>query len=80
MSRYIGKPESATQANGTVEYGFDHACGYFIQVFDGEDECVVDMDSKFNGLSGSALAGKLQALHIRIPEEHVLSMMMDMPF
>ena len=59
MSRYSSKT-----ANGlSVTYGFDHACGYFLQVFDNNvnnDEPIIDVDSLFDGLSGIHLMERLK--------------------
>lgn len=54
MSRYHTSREGQT-----IAYGFDHACGYFYQVFDAEDELIREEDSFFNNLTGPRLAETL---------------------
>lgn len=51
----------------SVTYGFDHACGYFIQfekvtIDDFEEEELIDIDSMFYGLFGSDLGYILNKL------------------
>lgn len=39
-----------------LAYGYDHACGYFVQVKpEGADEWAIDYDSLFDGLTGGEL-------------------------
>ena len=73
----------------SIEYGFDHACGYFLQLFPrseeanncledmGVEECI-DMDSLFGGITGSDLGYFLNL--IKGNKEHVDACFMDLPF
>ena len=56
----------------TVAFGFDHASGYFLQVitslvWDEEDEiyeeCILDLDSMFSGLTGWQLGYLVSTIH-----------------
>lgn len=83
MSRYIGTLDEVTVKliEKRVVYGYDRmVCGYFIQVFNAEDECVVDKDSFFHGLTGVQLREMLVGEGVVIPEAHEQAMMLDMPF
>lgn len=82
MSRYERKvnglqnmPEATI-----VSYGYDHACGFFIQVLDKDDELLLDRDSMFNDLTGAALASHLKQFEVDVPAMHFTSMMLDLPF
>ena len=76
-----------------IVYGFDHACGYFIQFFP-EDEIAkinaarinycsdldggyIDIDSLFDGLSGSQLGFMLKLFNAN--EDHVELAYLDLP-
>lgn len=74
MSRY----NTVTKRGNPVFYGYDHACGYFYQEFDKDDEdnCLVDQDSLFNGLTGVGLALMLEGI---APDKHISNAMMDLP-
>lgn len=73
----------------SVEYGFDNACGYFLQLFprDGKaeecleemelDECI-DMDSLFGGITGSDLGYFLKLICGN--KNHIDACFMDLPF
>ena len=56
----------------TVAFGFDHLCGYFLQVitslvWDEEheiyEECILDLDSLFSGLRGWQLGYLIKTIH-----------------
>lgn len=56
----------------TVAFGFDHLCGYFMQVItsfvDEEtdeiyEECILDLDSMFSGLRGWQLGYLVETIH-----------------
>ena len=55
----------------TVAFGFDHLCGYFVQVItslvDADDEiyedCILDLDSMFSGLKGWQLGYLIRTIH-----------------
>lgn len=74
MSRY-----TATANDGKhVAYGYDHALGYFIQVYDPcLEEPILDQDSVFGGLTGAKLAMKLRDLGIT--SKHESYMLLDLP-
>jgi hypothetical protein len=81
MSRY-----SLIQPNGdVVSYGFDHACGYFIQVQKPDDDVPsVDLDSVGMGttnegpMSNSAMLEQFEAYGV--PVMHRTMLALDMPF
>ncbi len=62
-------------------YGYDHATGYFIQVFDPEDEdnLLVDEDSMFTCLNNGRLLTLLEKNHIVIPQIHLNKITLDLP-
>ncbi len=73
----------------SVEYGFDNACGYFLQLFprnedaencmeDMELEECIDIDSLFGGITGSDL-GYFLKLICGNPN-HADACFMDLPF
>lgn len=74
MSRY----NTVTKRGNPVSYGYDHVCGYVYQEFDKDDEdnCLVDLDSLFGGLTGVKLAAMLEGIARR---QHVDTVMMDLP-
>jgi hypothetical protein len=90
MSRYTFQKTDDQNNPVWISYGFDHACGYFYQEFDAEDECLLDLDSLFGGLTGVQLAEHLCGKeNIPLPEEtpphdipshHITRMMLDLPF
>lgn len=75
-----------------VSYGYDHACYYFVQlepnevieeVLDEPDEEnewpeVIDIDSVFDGLTGSDLGYFLRKCGA--PHDHVENCFLDLPF
>ena len=79
MSRY-----TFLDSQKTVSFGFDHATGYFVQVWlqGDEEECPsTDLDSAFDGLTHCCLQDVLEELgiphngpisaaqpHIKVPE------------
>jgi hypothetical protein len=65
-----------------VAYGFDHATGYFIQVFeapdeDGEDVLSVDECSMFSKLTKGKMVDLMQ--EHELPQEHIDQVLMDLP-
>lgn len=40
---------------GSLAYGLDHALGWFFQLFDANEEILIDEDTMFTGLSESRL-------------------------
>lgn len=82
-----------TPARGEWEvvYGFDHACGYFLQLFPvdvdakvivtkmtGEENGCIDIDSLFSGFSGLQLGYFLKINKINFQYEDMC--FLDMPF
>jgi len=75
-----------------IAYGFDHACGYFIQFFPkdelaedcvmyinrGLDEECINLDSMFDRLSGLELGFILKLLHA--DQNHIDMCYMDLSF
>lgn len=66
-----------TGRNHLVAYGYDHACGYFLQLFDDADECV-EYDSLFQNLTGAELAYFLSLFGGN--PYHIELAYVDMPF
>ena len=63
MSRYTTTIEKeAVQVK--VAWGYDHACGFFFQLFDAEGECIEDLDSLFDGLTIERLCKLLDAVGV----------------
>ncbi|MBY8999055.1 MAG: hypothetical protein KGD60_15115 [Candidatus Thorarchaeota archaeon] len=69
--------------NATVSYGFDHACGYFIQVFDpvDPDSLILDKDSFFDGMNKTGMLETFIAMEIKemIPDTHIEAITLDLP-
>ena len=62
----------------SVSYGFDHACGYFIQLMDITDEDLFyDLDSLFTGLTGVKLGYFLKKYSIN--SIHSQTCFLDLP-
>lgn len=63
-----------------VDYGFDHALGYFLMGFDIQEpeEVAFDFDSMFHGLTGSGLAYFLHMYNAS--EAHIYMASMDREF
>ena len=74
MSRYTAKKNNGN----SVAYGYDRVCGYFYQEFDEEDDCIVDLDSMFNKLTGVKLAERLEDTTAR--KDHIKKCYLDLPF
>ena len=79
MSRYTKKLDNGKE----VAYGFDHATGYFFQVFDvpdddGEDHLLIDECSMLTNMSNGKM---LELMNIyELPESHIESVAMDLSF
>lgn len=76
MSRYDLDVERVATGEivSKLSYGFDHAVGYFLQIFDLDGECVVDWDA-LTGFTGKDLATFLSAARNNggeIPMRHIL--------
>ena len=67
----------------SVAYGFDHACGYFIQAVDPNDpdKLVYNEDSMFTGLTGGGMLDAFEEMGIydRIPQHHKRAAALDLP-
>ena len=80
MSRYVVPQEDGK----SVAYGFDHATGYFFQVFaaekdeDGEDILLVDEDSMFTEMSNAKMLSLMTSYNL--PEVHCQAVALDIPF
>ena len=63
-----------------VDYGFDHALGYFLMGFDIQEpeEVAFDFDSIFHGLTGSSLGCFLKKY--KAPKEHIDMCFLDRDF
>lgn len=81
MSRYFKQIE---EKNLSVAYGFDHAMGYFFQVFDeskldnDEERLIIDEDSLLTGMSN----GRMLELMVEyaVNENHRSAVALDLPF
>lgn len=81
MSRYSVQAKQEMSPIVKIVYGYDHACGYFYQEYDGDGECVKDVDSAFGKLTGVGLAEMLvnSCKPEHLNRNHIYAMMMDMP-
>ena len=81
MSRYKVTATIPSGETAEAAYGYDHATGYFIQVFDPKDEdnLLVDEDSMFTGLGNYKLLALLDHYHITIPLSHTDKISGDWP-
>lgn len=72
MSRF-----NAVSNNGrSFVYGFDHVFAYFIQEFDPNGECVLDIDT----LSHGTFLAKCEEFAIVLPKQHRMEAVLDLPF
>lgn len=79
MSRYTIKLENGH----TVNYGFDHALGYWIDEIDpGADLPVWEISSAFDGVDGLAIVAKLHELELneQVPFDHYACMCLGFVF
>jgi hypothetical protein len=64
-----------------VAYGYDHACGYFLQVKpESADDWVVDLDGLFDGLDGVELLHLFGVLRLPVADRVVMRLMEDLEF
>jgi hypothetical protein len=80
MSRFVETNEQSKE----IAYGFDHATGYFFQVFDGVDEDgedVVELDecSLFTGMSNGRMLELMQKYNVGTQEQRD-KVTLDLPF
>ena len=69
----------------SIAYGFDKATGYFFQKFDENDSSkkeqeylVLDECSTFTGMSKSRMMELMEKYEVE--EEHILNVVLDLPF
>ena len=78
MSRYTKELDNGKE----VAYGWDHATGYFLQVFDvpdddGEDNLLIDECSMFTKMSNGKMIELMNVYEL--PESHLELVAMDLP-
>jgi hypothetical protein len=78
MSRYIKELENGK----TVAYGYDHALGYFFDVFDvpdddGVENLLIEESSLLTKMSNGKM---LELMNVyELPESHIEQVAMDLP-
>ena len=76
MSRYVIEKEDGSE----IAYGFDHALGFFVQLFeydkDGRVNVTIDMD-RLNSSRGDVLE---KCTELGVPDEHLERISLDLPF
>ena len=85
MSRYHLPIPQFEHDNIVVEarlaYGFDHAAGYFYQIYAIDEAIPVESkDSVFDGLSRGELLERFDALEVLLPDAHRAAIALDLPF
>ncbi len=78
MSRYVKQLENGKE----VAYGFDHALGYYLQVFDvpdedGEDVLLIDESSMLTRMSNGKMIELMDVYNL--PESHIEMVASDLP-
>ena len=78
MSRFTKQLEDGKE----VAYGFDHAFGYFLDVFDGEtedgeDNIIVQESSFATRLTNGRMVELM--MEYDLPEDHIHMVAMDLP-
>jgi hypothetical protein len=78
MSRYTKQLEDGR----SVAYGYDHAIGYFIDVFgipdeEGISESLVEESSMFTNMSNGKMIELMDLF--ALPESHIEQVAMDLP-
>jgi hypothetical protein len=78
MSRYTSKDGQGR----LVVYGFDHALGYYFDIYPGDDEEEepVEQQSWFTGLTGGKMMDEFGRRGIKVPEDHWHAAAGDDPF
>jgi hypothetical protein len=77
MSRYIKKIDEHVE----VAYGFDHAFGYFYDVYDNrkpEKDEIIESGSSLYGMNNLVIAEKLMGLGV--DKKHTDCIFLDLPF
>lgn len=76
MSRYVVKSNEKVN----FIYGFDHALGYFYEIWDknNDETPLVEKTYLFNKLSKSEMAEKMEEYGAKW--EHIQSLALDVPF
>ena len=85
MSRYhLPIPQfehDNTIVEATLAYDFDHAAGYFYQIYAIDEAVPVESkDSFFDGLSRGELLERFDTLMIMLPDTHRAAIALDLPF
>lgn len=85
MSRYhLQIPQfehNDTIIEAMFAYGFDHAAGYFYQIYTVDKAIPVEIkDSFFDGLARGGLLTRPDALKIILPTAHRSAIALDLPF
>lgn len=80
MSRYTKQLE---EKDYTIAYGFDHASGYFFQVFDNnpedeDDDIILNECSIFTGMSNGDMIDLMTKY--KVDDNHIAQVMLDLPF
>lgn len=65
--------------SGLVAYGFDHALGYFIDVYDVGGTVIETKCTAFDGLTHGHLLQLLDDAGAQVPEAHRELIAMDLP-
>jgi hypothetical protein len=76
MSRYVKHLDNGT----VVAYGFDHAFGYFIDVFSSKDEDadIILSESSLHTQMSNGTMIELMDLY-KLPESHIEQVALDLP-
>ena len=85
MSRYnlpIPQFEHDTAiVEATLAYGFDHAVGYFYQIYAVDEAVPVESKESFlDGLSRGDMLERFDALKVVLPDAHRSAIALDLPF
>lgn len=81
LKENCGKPFGEINAGEyVIDYGFDHALGYFLMGFDIQEpeEVAFDFDYMFHGLDGAMLGYFLKKY--KAPKEHIDMCFLDRDF
>lgn len=65
--------------NLTLDYGLDHALGWFYTIFDSDkddEEVIEEKDTTFDNLSKGQLAEKM--IEFNAPKEHIRRVLLDL--
>ena len=78
MSRY----KATCNLSCNVAYGFDHALGYFLDIFDPKDDeqFLVEENSLFTGMNNGKFLDLIEEHGVSVVQEHKDLIMCDLPF